>query len=158
MPTLAAPPVATRAVVADAMVTDVKLSRADFTVGEARALFADAHVHAALIVDDGVLLAVVDRADVTDDLPDHHPAARVGGLGARTVVCDADLDQAWRWMLDAERRRLAVVGPDGDLRGLLCLKRTRRGFCSNRDGHRRTADARTTRDQASLVDEIPPST
>ena len=46
--------------VADAMLTDVKVSRAEATVGEVRALFDDDHVHSAVIVDGGVLLAVVD--------------------------------------------------------------------------------------------------
>ena len=53
---------------------------------------------------------------------------------------DVELEQAWQRMLDADRRRLAVVGPDGTLRGLLCLKRTRRGFCSNRDVRSRALD------------------
>jgi cupin superfamily acireductone dioxygenase involved in methionine salvage len=65
------------------MVTDVKVHDAGTTVREMRALFADEHVHAAVIVEDGRLLAVVDRA--------------------------------------------------GKVYGLLCLKRTRSGFCSNRD-------------------------
>ncbi len=44
--------------VADAMITDVKLSEATTTVRELRGLFDDEHVHAAVIVEDGVLLAV----------------------------------------------------------------------------------------------------
>ena len=44
------------------MVTDVKVHDARTTVREIRALFDDEHVQAAVIVEDGTLLAVVDRA------------------------------------------------------------------------------------------------
>jgi hypothetical protein len=45
-------------------------------------------------------------------------------------------------MLACGRRRLAVVGRDGKFQGLLCLKRSRSGFCSNRDVWARSAGPR----------------
>jgi CBS domain-containing protein len=64
--------------------------------------------------------------------------------GAHTTVREvralfADLAQAGQLMLAWGRRRLAVVDRDGKLQGLLCLKRSWSGFCSNRDVRARSA-------------------
>jgi CBS-domain-containing membrane protein len=56
--------------VADAMLARPTVHGPSATVGELRAFFADDHVHAALLVDDGRLVGVVDRTDLastTDD-------------------------------------------------------------------------------------------
>ncbi len=119
--------------VADAMITNVKLSNAATTVRELRGLFHDEHVHAAVIVEDGVLLAVVDRVDVEGNERDDAVAVYLGCQQARVVAPDVDLEEARQFLLASGRRRLAVVADDGRFRGLLCLKRTRKGFCSNRD-------------------------
>ena len=125
--------------VADAMVTDAKLSRADVTVRELRVLFANDHVHAAVIVEDGRLLAVVDRADL-DLRPDDARAVVFGGLAGRVVAASADVDEARQGLLASGRRRLAAVDDAGRFLGLLCLKRSRRGFCSDRDLAARSAE------------------
>lgn len=130
--------------VADAVVTGVRLSGRDTTVGELRTLFRDEHVHAAVIVEDGVLLAVVDRADLEGTACDDDAALPLGRRRSRTIGPDVDLGLARRLMLATGRRRLAVVGDDGRFRGLLCLKRTLRGFCSDRDVRARS-DGRRTR-------------
>jgi CBS domain-containing protein len=119
--------------VADAMITDVKIHDARATVGQLRQFFADGHVHAAVIVERGVLLAVVDRADVHEGLGDDVLAVVLGPDASRVVAPDTDLEHARELLLGTGRRRLAVADPDGRLRGLLCLKRTRIGFCSARD-------------------------
>jgi CBS domain-containing protein len=123
----------TAATVTDAMITDVKLSSARTTVRELRELFADDHMHAAVIVENGVLLTVVVRSDLAGNRDDDAAAARLGSLRGRVVAAGTDLDQARRYLLSSGGRRLAVVAPDGRFRGLLCLKRSRRGFCSDRD-------------------------
>lgn len=132
-------------VVADVMLTDVKRSGVDTTVRELRVLFENAHVHMAVIVDGDVLLGVVDRADV---LPEHHDemlARHLGGDGPSGVVGpDTALTDAWETLLTSGRRRLAVVGPDGTLLGLLCLKHGRQGFCSDRDIHARRVESGRT--------------
>lgn len=112
------------------MVTTVKRHGAGTTVRDVRALFTDPHVHAALIVEGDLLLAVVDRADVMH-AADGDPAARHGQLASRLVGPDVDLGTARHHMLASGRRRLAVVAADGALLGLLCLKRTRTGFCTD---------------------------
>lgn len=127
------------AIVADAMVSDAKLSRADVTVREVRELFANGHVHAAVIVESGRLLAVVDRADL-DRRPDNARAVVFGGLAGRVAAASADVDEARQELLASGRRRLAVVADDGRFLGLLCLKRSRRGFCSDRDVSARSAE------------------
>ncbi|MHA3701616.1 CBS domain-containing protein [Jatrophihabitans sp. YIM 134969] len=125
--------------VADAMVTHVKVSPPDVTVRELRALFADDHVHVAVIARRGVLLAVVDRTDL-ERRPDNARAVAFGALASRTVGPGADADETRRALLGSGRRRLAVVAEDGRLLGLLCLKRSRRGFCSDRDVSARSAE------------------
>lgn len=119
--------------VRDAMITDVKLCGISATVGDVRDLFGDEHVHAAVVVEDGVLRTVIDRADLVEGDDDRAPAVRVGTLGARVVSADADLSEARRSLLESRRRRLAVVGAGGTFEGLLCLKRTLEDFCSDQD-------------------------
>ncbi|MHC1558325.1 CBS domain-containing protein [Actinomycetospora sp. C-140] len=117
-----------------------KVLPAAATVADARAVLADDHVHAALVVDGGVLLAVVERGDLDPSVPEAMPAALVGRLAGRTVGPDADLDATWSAMAAQGRRRMAVVDGDGVLLGLLCLKRSGRGFCSDADVAARAAD------------------
>jgi CBS domain-containing protein len=131
-------PLLQRQMVADAMLTDVKVHNARTTVREIRALFDDEHVHAAVIVEAGELLAVVDRADL-ETADDDALALHLGRRRRRVIAPDADLALAKRLMLAGGRRRLAVVDRDGKLKGLLCLKRSRSGFCSDRDVRARSA-------------------
>jgi CBS-domain-containing membrane protein len=127
--------------VADAVLRRPKVLPAAATVGQARAALADDHVHAMPVVDAGVLLAVVERADL-EGVPDATPAALVGRLEGRTVDPDADLTTTWAGMAAEGRRRLAVVDAQWVLLGLLCLKRHGRGFCSAADVVAREADRR----------------
>ncbi|WP_406631156.1 CBS domain-containing protein [Amycolatopsis sp. WGS_07] len=115
------------ATVGEAMLRAPKVLDATATVGEVRALFEDDHVHAALVVAERTLLGVVERADLAG-LPDALPAYRAGRLAGRVISPEADLSSTW---LGMSRRRLAVVDEDGELLGLLCLKRSGRGFCSD---------------------------
>jgi len=118
------------------------------TVGELRRYFLDLHVHAALLVtDDGRLDAVVERADLdgglTGDAPvegcDDDPAAPRGRLVGRIVAPDAAIEDVYRGMRASGRRRLAVVDSENRLLGLLCLKRSGRGFCTAVDVASRVA-------------------
>lgn len=114
------------ATVADAMVRRPKLLPATATGRDVRDLLGDEHVHAALVVDGGRLLSVVEPHDV--DTGGDGPARTMGTLRGRTVAPYADLWSTWVWMTSHGRRRLAVI-EDGRCVGLLCLKRTSRGFC-----------------------------
>ena len=120
------------ATVADALLADPRTGPPGTTVGQARAFFADDHVHALLVVDGGRLLAVVERADLVGAAA-IDPVRPLGALAGRTVHPTADLTGIHRQLLAEGSRRLAVVGADGALLGLLCLKGSGEGFCSDAD-------------------------
>jgi len=104
------------------------------TVAEVAEFFADEHVHAALIINAaGYLIAVVERADIAVGAAPDVPAVRLGQLDGRTVQASTALAEAHEAMLAARRRRAAVISPNGRLLGLLCLKASGTGFCSDQD-------------------------
>jgi len=107
---------------AGAMLTTPVRHPLSATVGEIRDFFRDDHVHAALIVSPaGYLQAVVERDDI----------------GGQALDAAAEVRQA---MIAAGRRRAAVTSADGRLLGLLCLKASRAGFCSDQDVRARALD------------------
>jgi CBS domain-containing protein len=116
--------------VSDVMITRPKVSDVATTVRQARGFFTDDHVHALLVVDGRTLLAVVERNDLATEGPDT-PVRTIGKLDGRVVPPDAALVATWHRMVALTRRRLAVVEEDGALVGLLCLKRSGRGFCTD---------------------------
>ena len=104
------------------------------TVGEIRDFFRDDHVHAALLVSPaGHLEAVVERDDIAGCQSLDVAAAPLGRLAGRTVPPGASLAEVRRAMTATGRRRAAVTSADGRLLGLLCLKASRAGFCSDQD-------------------------
>ena len=116
--------------VAVAMHTFPKTRGPATTVGEARRFFGNRKVHALLVVDDGVLLSGVERADL-EGRADDALAAPTGRLAGRVAAPGDDLQATWDAMADTGRRRVAVVDGAGRLVGLLCLKNSGRGFCSD---------------------------
>jgi CBS domain-containing protein len=128
--------------VANAMLTTPVRHPLGATVREIREFFDDDHVQAALIVGPaGYLAAVVERTDITNGQVPDAAAAPLGRLAGRTVLEDASLAEIRRAMNAAGRRRAAVVSEDGRLLGLLCLKASRAGFCSEEDVRARALDA-----------------
>jgi CBS domain-containing protein len=103
------------------------------TVGQLRAFFVDSHKHAAVLVDQSVLVGVVERRDLTTKLGDGAPARTIATLDGRTVCPTASADDALAAMRRDGCRRLAVVSGGGQLLGLLCLKASGIGFCSDAD-------------------------
>jgi CBS domain-containing protein len=101
------------------------------TVGELRSFFEDDHVHVALLVDAGRLVGVVERDDLRLPLGDDEPARAIASLEGRTIRPAASLADACAAMKRDGRRRLAVTDGASVLVGLLCLKRSGRGFCSD---------------------------
>ncbi|WP_152627696.1 CBS domain-containing protein [Streptacidiphilus melanogenes] len=120
----------TDAPVVGSMHTFPKTSPVSTTVGQAREFFGNDKVHALLVVSHGVLVAVVERPDLVGR-SDHEPVASAGRLGDRVVAPSDSLRETWDAMAAAGRRRVAVVTEEGRLVGLLCLKRSGRGFCSD---------------------------
>jgi CBS domain-containing protein len=126
---------------AEAMLTTPVRHRLTATVGEIRDFFEDDHVHAALIMGPaGYLTAVVERHDVARGQDPDAAAAPLGRLAGRTVLEDASLPAVQRSMSATGRRRVAVITDDGKLVGLLCLKASRTGFCSEDDVRARALD------------------
>jgi CBS domain-containing protein len=104
------------------------------TVQDIRDFFLDDHVHAALIVSsDGYLAVVVERDDIANCQASRTAAAPLGRVAGRTVSAGASLTEVQQAMNATERRRAAVTSTDGRLIGLLCLKTSRAGFCSDQD-------------------------
>ena len=127
------------AAVGEAMIHHPKVWSADVTVADLRRAFDDDHLHAALVVDGGRLLAVVTREDIATS-PAADLARRYGHLRERVIDLDDDLARVWTGMARAGIRRPAVVDDESALLGLLCLKRSGRGFCSDADVAARAAE------------------
>jgi hypothetical protein len=70
---------------------------------------------------------------ITAGLNDDTQAGTIASLEGRTIHPTATVPEALDTMKRTERRRLAVVGDDGALLGLLCVKASGRGFCSDAD-------------------------
>jgi CBS-domain-containing membrane protein len=119
--------------VRDRMLTRCTTHPAGATIGDAREFFSDDHKHLMLLVADGRLLGTVVRSDLTGAGPDDRPALEVAVLRGRTVAPDDDVDRVRTDLLTQDMRRIAVVGEGDRLLGLLCLKKHRRGFCSDDD-------------------------
>jgi hypothetical protein len=103
------------------------------TVGELRAFFEDDHVHMALLVVGGVLVGTVERGDLGASADDRAPALQLARLRGRTIEPGAALPGVQDTMRRTGRRRLAVTTTDATVVGLLCLKTSGDGFCSDAD-------------------------
>jgi len=118
--------------VADAMVARPVVHGPSTTIGQLRAFFADEHVHMALLADGGKLLGTVERADLARASSDETLAREVAKLAGRTIGPDVPMQEALAAMRRTGRRRFAVTS-DTALLGLLCLKASGDGFCSDED-------------------------
>lgn len=105
---------------------------ADLAVAEARAAFDSSEkTHLLLLTSGGLLVNTVTRADLEAEVDPGQPAATVGTLLSRTVAPDGPLGHARHDMLRRGQRRLAVVDDSMHLLGLLCLKLSLTGFCTD---------------------------
>lgn len=119
--------------VAAAMIRHPKTLPHDASTAEVVSLLDDDHVHLALLVDGDRLVGTIDRADLARRSGASGSALDIANPVGRTIGPDASLVQAHRSMIESAQRRLAVIDDDGRLLGLLCLKRTLAGFCTERD-------------------------
>ena len=134
-----APPIAGG--VADAMITCPATHAPSATVAELRAFFRDDHVHMALLADQGKLIGAVERADLAPHLSADTAALSIMRLDGRTTNPDAPLPDVLASMRRNGRRRLAVTSRNHTLLGLLCLKASGTGFCSESDVESRRSQA-----------------
>lgn len=119
--------------VADAMVTGPWTHGSTTSVAEAHDAFTDAHVHMLLLTDDGVLQGTLLRDDLAPGTEPARPALDLASLVGRTIPPGRPVEEALTLMRRQGTRRLAVIDDDRRLLGLLCLKRTLDGFCSDAD-------------------------
>lgn len=131
--------------VADAMLRLPTVHPADLSVADARAAYdGSGKTHLLLLVDArGLLVSTVTRAELEADVDPALPAATVGTLLDRTVSPDAPLRRVRQELVRRGQRRLAVVDDSMRLLGLLCLKRSLTGFCTD-DGVAAMRSARRT--------------
>jgi CBS domain-containing protein len=130
------------------MVTCPTVHTPSTTVAQLRTFFNDEHVHAALLVDADELIGVVERADLAADLGDEALATTIARLDGRAVRSGERVADVLESMRRSQRRRLAVVGDDSALVGLLCLKANGQGFCSDSDVLNRAIDRSPDRTSA----------
>jgi CBS-domain-containing membrane protein len=131
------------------MVTRPAVHRPLATVGELRAFFADDHAHMALLVDGSELIGTVERSDLIAATSNEAAAREFATLDRRTILPDAALSEAHARLRRTGRRRLAVISEDATLLGLLCLKASGLGFCSDDDVASRTCQSRRPRRRIS---------
>lgn len=120
--------------VRDAMLHHPTVHRADLTVGEARAVLEERpKTHLLLLVRGGVLVGTLSRDDVegAKHLAPSTPAVEVASLAGRTTGPDAPVEPLRAAMAGSGLRRIAVVDEEMRLLGLLCLKKSLRGFCTD---------------------------
>ena len=122
---------ATRTTALEHAIREPVVLTADRTVADVHDLFLRDHQRLALVVDEtGRLLTTITRTDLAGLEPDL-PARRAGTLAGRTVGPDTTLADASARLGGEAVRRAAVVDADGRLLGLLCLKRSGAGYCTD---------------------------
>lgn len=130
----------TARVAAELAIRHPKTLAADVTIGVVRAQLADDHVHIALLTDGGRLVGTLLRTDLPAFLEDAAPALPHARLDGRVVTPERSAARVHAELVQHRLRRVAVVGADGTLLGLICLNRRRSGFCSDEDVAARAAE------------------
>ena len=116
--------------VADVMISRPKTLPATATVADARRLFENQSVRTALVADSGRYAGELTRADI-EGLEDTAPISAAASTPAGTAAADDTVVAALERMEAAGTDRLAVVDPDGTLRGLVCLSRSHGQLCTD---------------------------
>jgi CBS domain-containing protein len=116
--------------VRDVMIPQPKTLPTTAKVADVRALFSNAHVRSAVLVDGQAYAGMIDRGSIPDETPGDAPALPYSTRELATVTPDDPISLALERLDAAGALRLAVLDPDGaTLRGLLCLNGTATGFC-----------------------------
>ena len=121
----------------DVMLRHPKVLDAQTTVDEARAALTNDHVHMVLLTEGSTLVGTLVRTDLPPPIQGSGqgsgPALMWSILRNRTVPSTMSAEAVQELLIERGLRRLAVVDRDGTLLGLMCLKRSRTGFCSDED-------------------------
>ncbi|MBT2550221.1 hypothetical protein [Arthrobacter sp. ISL-65] len=78
-------------------------------------------------------MTTIERSDIAAEAPDEAPAVHLGRLEGRTASEWWPIKRTTAWLKSQGLRRLAVVDAGGYLKGLVCLKRSGTGYCSDAD-------------------------
>jgi CBS-domain-containing membrane protein len=152
--------------VAEVMVGEPKVLGSSATLDSVRALLADDHMHMVLLTEGGYLVGTVTREDLwhsderavhreTPNPPNNSLALPWARLAGRTIAATVPASSAFEAMSAMKCRRLAVIGEDNTLLGLLCLKAHGSGFCSDTDVLARSRDSRPfAGDNGTLAREL----
>ncbi len=138
--------------VSDVMLRHPKVLDAQATVDQARAALTDDHVHMVLLTEGSTLVGTLVRTDLPHPIQRSDqgsgPALPWSTLRDRTVPSATSADTVNKLLIERGLRRLAVIDHDGTLLGLMCLKRSRTGFCSDEDGASRAQSRALSRPAA----------
>ncbi|HSD03422.1 MAG TPA: CBS domain-containing protein [Gaiellales bacterium] len=116
--------------VAEVMISRPKTLPVTATVADARRMFENPSVRTALVAEDGRYTGELTRADIAG-ADDAAPISTVAAPAAGTVAQTETVAAALERMDAAGTDRLAVVDPDGTLRGLVCLSRSHGHLCTD---------------------------
>jgi CBS domain-containing protein len=116
--------------VAEVMISRPKTLPATATVADARRMFENPSVRTALVADDGRYAGELTRADI-EGLDGAAPISEAASMPAGTAAKDDTVAAALERMDAVGTDRLAVVDPDGTLRGLVCLSRSHGHLCTD---------------------------
>jgi CBS domain-containing protein len=118
--------------VCDVMLSRPKTLPATATVGDVRRDFENVNVMSALLVDGDAFAGMIAREELPAGASDDRPARPYARSDVDRIEPDALVSDARAWLDANDERRLLVIDGDGTtLRGLLCLNRSRTGFCSD---------------------------
>jgi CBS domain-containing protein len=116
--------------VGEVMISRPKTLPLTATVADARRMFENPSVRTALVVDGGRYAGELTRDDV-DGADDAAAVTALASTATGTAAQDDTIAAALERMDAAGTDRLAVVDPDGTLRGLVCLSRSRGQLCTD---------------------------
>ena len=139
-----APTSGTDTLVSDVMLRHPKTLPAWASAEDARSVLANDHVHMVLLTDGSTLVGTLMRTDLPPTAQVSGPALLWSTLHHRTVPPSARADVVRDDLVQRGQRRVAVVDHDGSLLGLMCLKRSRTGFCADDDTRSRAQSRRAT--------------
>jgi CBS domain-containing protein len=113
----------------DVMVTRPKTLPVEASVADARDLFQNSRVLVALLVDSGRHAGELGRDDIPADASGEAPAIAFARTDGERCGPELSVHEALQRLETLASERLAVVGPDGELLGLLCYSRRDDRFC-----------------------------
>ena len=117
--------------VGEVMISRPKTLPSTATVADARRLFENPSVRTALVVEDGRYAGELTREDVDGEDDDAAVAALASTCHRAPRRTTTPSPSALERMDAAGTDRLAVVDPDGTLRGLVCLSRSHGQLCTD---------------------------